>query len=242
MQCSSCGFENPQGMKFCGQCAAQLAPKCPSCGFESPPQFKFCGQCGGPLGQPSQPPVAPPINPDPPATPAGAAAEGFPAAQAFLSSLAPTDAPPESLDEAALKTAKEWSVKSISSVSEALAIAVTEGTPGLQGVASSFIANQIRQKVEWTFSEPEEQPDGTHQVLATGTAPLEVGVLTFKWRSTAAATFELSIDAAQGKVLKWQRVPESFQLLSPEESDTLREQVDSGIEKTKERIQNFFKF
>jgi class 3 adenylate cyclase/tetratricopeptide (TPR) repeat protein len=45
MRCSSCGFENPAGMKFCGQCTAPLAPVCPTCGFENPPGFKFCGQC-----------------------------------------------------------------------------------------------------------------------------------------------------------------------------------------------------
>src|SRR5262245_36900071 len=49
MQCPSCGFENPQGMKFCGQCAGLLSLRCPQCGFENPPAFAFCGQCGAPL-------------------------------------------------------------------------------------------------------------------------------------------------------------------------------------------------
>lgn len=46
MQCSECGFENPDGMKYCGQCASQLIPLCPHCQFENPPNFKFCGNCG----------------------------------------------------------------------------------------------------------------------------------------------------------------------------------------------------
>jgi hypothetical protein len=29
-----CGFENPAGMKFCGECGGALALKCRSCGFE----------------------------------------------------------------------------------------------------------------------------------------------------------------------------------------------------------------
>jgi class 3 adenylate cyclase/predicted ATPase len=37
-------------MKFCGQCAAQLAAVCPSCGTANPPENKFCGQCATPLG------------------------------------------------------------------------------------------------------------------------------------------------------------------------------------------------
>ena len=45
MQCSKCGFDNPEGMKFCGQCGHGLAG-CPGCGFENPPGFAFCGQCG----------------------------------------------------------------------------------------------------------------------------------------------------------------------------------------------------
>ncbi len=47
--CSDCGFENPGGMRFCGECGAALPQRCPRCGFENPPRFKFCGQCGASL-------------------------------------------------------------------------------------------------------------------------------------------------------------------------------------------------
>ncbi|MEW5958173.1 MAG: AAA family ATPase [Chloroflexota bacterium] len=46
MQCSNCGFDNPAGMKFCGECGVSLKNLCPHCEFENPPNFKFCGQCG----------------------------------------------------------------------------------------------------------------------------------------------------------------------------------------------------
>jgi class 3 adenylate cyclase/tetratricopeptide (TPR) repeat protein len=49
MRCPSCGFENPAGMKFCGQCATPLTGLCPTCGFANPPGFAFCGQCATPL-------------------------------------------------------------------------------------------------------------------------------------------------------------------------------------------------
>src|SRR3989337_1848917 len=49
MRCSSCGFENPEGMNFCGKCASLLSPRCPQCGFENPPEFAFCGKCAAPL-------------------------------------------------------------------------------------------------------------------------------------------------------------------------------------------------
>ena len=49
MQCLNCAFDNPAGMKFCGECGAPLQNLCPCCGFENPLNFKFCGQCGAAL-------------------------------------------------------------------------------------------------------------------------------------------------------------------------------------------------
>jgi len=50
LRCAKCSFDNPGGMKFCGQCTAPLAQVCPKCGFENPLGFKFCGQCTTALG------------------------------------------------------------------------------------------------------------------------------------------------------------------------------------------------
>src|SRR3990172_5672566 len=49
MRCSSCGFENPEEMNFCGKCASPLSLRCSHCGFENPPGFAFCGKCATPL-------------------------------------------------------------------------------------------------------------------------------------------------------------------------------------------------
>src|SRR3989337_590827 len=48
MRCRSCGFENPEGINFCGGCGVPLKNLCINCGFENPSQFKFCGVCGKP--------------------------------------------------------------------------------------------------------------------------------------------------------------------------------------------------
>ncbi len=68
MMCQQCRFENPAGMRFCGQCGAPLEIRCPTCGAQAPPQFKFCGQCGANL-TPTSTRAAPIATPSPaPAT------------------------------------------------------------------------------------------------------------------------------------------------------------------------------
>ncbi len=52
MKCLKCQFENPEGMKFCGECGAKLEKICPDCNFSNPPNFKFCGECGFDLARP----------------------------------------------------------------------------------------------------------------------------------------------------------------------------------------------
>ena len=49
MQCPGCGFQNPDGMRFCGKCGASIGVTCARCRFENPPNFEFCGKCGAPL-------------------------------------------------------------------------------------------------------------------------------------------------------------------------------------------------
>jgi class 3 adenylate cyclase/tetratricopeptide (TPR) repeat protein len=49
MRCSSCGFENSEGLKFCNGCGTPLRMLCAQCGFANQPQAKFCGACGAAL-------------------------------------------------------------------------------------------------------------------------------------------------------------------------------------------------
>jgi class 3 adenylate cyclase len=61
LRCAACSFENPSGIKFCGECGAPLKLKCSSCGFENAAGMKFCGECGKPLSEAAK--GAPPPNP-----------------------------------------------------------------------------------------------------------------------------------------------------------------------------------
>src|SRR6202140_1253048 len=49
MRCQNCSAENPQGAKFCIQCAHPFSHRCQKCGFENPSEAKFCAQCAAPL-------------------------------------------------------------------------------------------------------------------------------------------------------------------------------------------------
>ena len=46
MRCARCSSENPDGAKFCIECAEPLQRRCPSCAVENPPRAKFCAECG----------------------------------------------------------------------------------------------------------------------------------------------------------------------------------------------------
>ena len=64
MKCSSCQFDNPDDMKFCGRCGRKIQPPCPHCNFSNPPDFKFCGRCGGRLDARIEPLKVPPSQVD----------------------------------------------------------------------------------------------------------------------------------------------------------------------------------
>ena len=66
--CTSCGFANPPGGRFCARCGKPLVRACINCGAPLSPGVKFCGNCGASQGVPTPAPVQPdlPAAPPPP--------------------------------------------------------------------------------------------------------------------------------------------------------------------------------
>jgi class 3 adenylate cyclase len=59
VNCPSCGSENPEAARFCGDCGQSLsaARPCEHCGFANAPDVRFCWGCGTPIA--GAPPAAP---------------------------------------------------------------------------------------------------------------------------------------------------------------------------------------
>ena len=45
MRCSACGYENPDGNRFCEDCGVSLAASCSECGAQPRAGKRFCGAC-----------------------------------------------------------------------------------------------------------------------------------------------------------------------------------------------------
>jgi class 3 adenylate cyclase/tetratricopeptide (TPR) repeat protein len=69
MRCPACHHDNPDAVKFCGECGTRLEARCPACGASNPPANKFCHECGESLRTSRRPLTAPPLAGPPLASP-----------------------------------------------------------------------------------------------------------------------------------------------------------------------------
>src|SRR4029450_10856485 len=49
--CAACGFANPAGALYCGNCGSALGRPCPSCGTVVSRELTFCTSCGAALAE-----------------------------------------------------------------------------------------------------------------------------------------------------------------------------------------------
>src|SRR6187549_2509090 len=52
--CAACGFANPAGALYCGNCGSALGRPCPSCGTIVSPELAYCTSCGTAMGDEEQ--------------------------------------------------------------------------------------------------------------------------------------------------------------------------------------------
>ncbi|MEP6730482.1 MAG: zinc ribbon domain-containing protein, partial [bacterium] len=55
MQCTKCGTENPDSVKFCGECGTPTGVPCPYCKHRNPRDAKVCVACERELGAANTP-------------------------------------------------------------------------------------------------------------------------------------------------------------------------------------------
>src|SRR5215471_3565479 len=93
MRCAVCGFENPEGAKFCQECGARHARVCQACGQEVATSAKYCSECGAPMGTPAD--TIRPVTAFPPSAPVDYTppylAERIRAAEAEMKARGPAD-------------------------------------------------------------------------------------------------------------------------------------------------------
>lgn len=59
-ECSNCGAQVEENMKFCTECGSKMEPevlKCPNCSVELPEGTKFCMECGTKIGADPEPKI-----------------------------------------------------------------------------------------------------------------------------------------------------------------------------------------
>ena len=61
MRCPACHHDNPDAVKFCGECGTRLEARCPACSASNPPGNKFCHECGESLRISLRPLTGPPL-------------------------------------------------------------------------------------------------------------------------------------------------------------------------------------
>jgi class 3 adenylate cyclase/tetratricopeptide (TPR) repeat protein len=61
MRCPACHHDNPDAVKFCGECGTRLEARCPGCGASNPPANKFCHDCGESLRTSQRQLTGPPL-------------------------------------------------------------------------------------------------------------------------------------------------------------------------------------
>ncbi len=113
----------------------------------------------------------------------------------------------------AAEVANEWVQDSTDTVSQAivelLLVApalrdILENVPSAKTLLAGIVADQIRDKVAWTYSTPTPEDDVTYRVTATAAAEFDIDLpLLEAWPYAVTLPFHLLIDTDSRTVQDW---------------------------------------
>lgn len=119
----------------------------------------------------------------------------------------------ESPEQIALKAAKKWADDNVGKIASFAAERLVADQPVLAKVAASLIENQIKDKVQWSFSAPVKKADGRYEVVAKATAPVNIKVpLVVDKAYDISVDYKLDVDTKAAKVVESRLDPTSLSI------------------------------
>ena len=122
----------------------------------------------------------------------------------------------EDRSDTASRVARDWSMSNVAGVAQILGELVTEDVPVLQGLAASLAAaameDQINERLNWTYSKPEEIDTTTYRVTATASSEIGVNLLLITRTYRISADVVLVVDTDAKEVSDWNLDPRSFRV------------------------------
>ena len=182
-----------------------------------PANYPTAGQVGYPpigSGPPAQPPAAPVGVPS-------AAAPQLPAQRSrtklFIAVAAAFMAvgilavgafwflqQPRSDEEIAAQVAREWTESSIDDISEMVMGLIVGNAPIVADLGANVLAERIRERVSWSYSDPNCPREGQCTMTATANASFEINIpFVLDETVTAKMPLDLYIDTDERQVANW---------------------------------------
>ena len=107
-------------------------------------------------------------------------------------------------EEIALEVARDWSSSGIDDISELAMGLLVGNAPIVTQIGGDILADKIRDKVAWSYSEARCPSEGQCEVTATATAALEINIpFVFNDTVTVELPFDLDIDTGARRVTDW---------------------------------------
>ena len=107
-------------------------------------------------------------------------------------------------EEIALEVARDWSSSSIDDISELAMGLLVGNAPIVTQIGGGVLADKIRDKVAWSYSEARCPREGQCDVTATASAALDINIpFVFNDTVTVELPFDLDIDTGARRVTDW---------------------------------------